>query len=358
MRADLADVVGRVCGIHAQVMSSAELSLGLRVDGLTQRDVREAIWHDQTLTRTYGLRGTIHIFATTELPMWLAALRAITEPHVAKRAERQNLPAPKLRKLLNAFPDALEDRILTRSELAHELERRLGRWVTEQRFPAFGGTMPSWHLGLSVAAYAGILAFGPPRGSKVTYVRLPPQEPMDGEDAKREVLRRYVWAYGPTTHVEFARWFSTSAPEARQLFDDLSGELEEVDIEGWRAWRSRHAPLPPSKGGSSVHLLPPFDAYVVGCHPRAQLMPEDLVPAGIRTTGTAAPWHVLLLDGVVSGLWSRQRTGKRLTIRVDAYTQLNRLQKEGVADQADRIGRILDAPVDLEFGTVEQRGHL
>ena len=60
----------------------------------------------------------------------------------------------------------------TRDELAEALEHRLGAWVTERAHPAFAGYMPRWHLALQPAALAGVLAFGPNRGARVTYVRL------------------------------------------------------------------------------------------------------------------------------------------------------------------------------------------
>ncbi len=40
----LAEVVGAVCGIHAQIAASAELQLCLRLDGLSQPQVRAALW--------------------------------------------------------------------------------------------------------------------------------------------------------------------------------------------------------------------------------------------------------------------------------------------------------------------------
>ena len=40
----LVDVVSGLVGLHAQVMSSAELQLAARIDGLRASDVREALW--------------------------------------------------------------------------------------------------------------------------------------------------------------------------------------------------------------------------------------------------------------------------------------------------------------------------
>src|SRR6266571_9162384 len=81
--AALVDLAHRTCGIHAQVMASAELSICARVDGITQQDVREALWRDRTLVKAWTIRGTLHLHPAEELPLWYAALRAVspTDPH-------------------------------------------------------------------------------------------------------------------------------------------------------------------------------------------------------------------------------------------------------------------------------------
>ena len=52
------DVVGDLCGLHAQVMSSAELTLWARVDGLTREEVGELLWEHRHLVKTWAMRGT------------------------------------------------------------------------------------------------------------------------------------------------------------------------------------------------------------------------------------------------------------------------------------------------------------
>jgi hypothetical protein len=43
-RRRLVDVVGEMVGLHAQVMSSAELQAAARIDGLRRTDVQDALW--------------------------------------------------------------------------------------------------------------------------------------------------------------------------------------------------------------------------------------------------------------------------------------------------------------------------
>ena len=67
-------VASRLCGLHAQVISSAELTLWARVDDLDRQAVRRALWEERTLVKTWAMRGTLHLLPAHELPVWHAAL--------------------------------------------------------------------------------------------------------------------------------------------------------------------------------------------------------------------------------------------------------------------------------------------
>jgi hypothetical protein len=355
----LGEVAGAVCGVHAQMMPSAEISLGLRVAGATRSDLRTELWERRSLVKTYGLRGTVHLFPTAELPLWLAALRANPEPQRSLPEERTLDPAQE-KAVVEAIADALDGRPLTRDELEAEVARRVGDWALEPGLPAFGGTWPRWVPGIGAAARAGVLCFGPNRGNKVTYLRVDQwvgtSGPVDGAQALTEVLRRFLVAYGPATHREFARWFRTDERAAAAMVRSLDTEVEEVDVEGWRGWLpAADEPAPDAAG--SVRLLPHFDCYVVGAHPRARFLPPVWAERGLPS-GTAAQLPVLLVDGAVGGLWHRRRAGRRLEITVEPFGRLTARQRREVAAEADRVGAILEASVTVTFGPVPARPHL
>src|SRR5215211_9150838 len=69
-----------LCGVHAQILSAAELSIGRRIQGATRRDVRRALWDERSLVKTFGPRGTVHLLPTRDLPMWTGALSALPRP--------------------------------------------------------------------------------------------------------------------------------------------------------------------------------------------------------------------------------------------------------------------------------------
>jgi hypothetical protein len=64
---ELVQVVARICGLHAQVRSSLELSLWARIDGLDPDAVREALWQRRSLVKLWAARGTLYQLPAVEL---------------------------------------------------------------------------------------------------------------------------------------------------------------------------------------------------------------------------------------------------------------------------------------------------
>lgn len=52
-----ADIVRTLCGAHAQVLSAALWSIGLRSASLTESEVRDALWIEHSLVKTFGPLG-------------------------------------------------------------------------------------------------------------------------------------------------------------------------------------------------------------------------------------------------------------------------------------------------------------
>jgi len=75
-RQDFINAVRRAGGIHAQVMSAAELAIGARADGLSPQDVQSARWKDRRLIKTWAMRAELHLIPAKRLP----ALRGCPPP--------------------------------------------------------------------------------------------------------------------------------------------------------------------------------------------------------------------------------------------------------------------------------------
>jgi uncharacterized protein YcaQ len=120
-------VASRLCGLQAQVMSSAELMLWARLENLDRQAVQHALWQDRTLVKTWAMRGTLHLLPAAELPLWHAALstsRRYRKP--AAWRKYFGISQQQLTQLTDAIAASLEGCQLTREELAQKVSGLLG----------------------------------------------------------------------------------------------------------------------------------------------------------------------------------------------------------------------------------------
>jgi hypothetical protein len=358
-RARPADIVGAICGAHAQVLSAAELSIGLRITGLTRADVQHALWTEHSLVKTYGPRGTVHLLPAQDLPMWTGALSAIPRSP-SPLPQDAHLTPEQTDDIVAAIAVVLEDAELTVDELTEALVAACGPWAGALVMPAFNGMWPRWRQAIATAANRGALCFGPNRGRNVTYTNprrwLPGFRPDDGPSALADVVRRYLQAYGPATPQHFAQWLAAPRRWATELFDALAGELEQVAVEGGPAWLVAGDTALPPTAPQGVRLLPYFDAYVVGCQPREWLFP-GMATARALSGGQAGNLPVLLIAGTVAGIWHQRRSGRKLDITVEPFDRLTDAQRRELDEQVERIGEFLEGKPELTIGTVTVGRH-
>ena len=255
-----ADIVRAMCGAHAQVITAAELSVGMRSSGTTVAEVRRALWDDATLVKAFGPRGTVHLLPADDLSLWTGALGAI--PPAAHSGGF--LTAAQTDEVVEAIDQALADGDLSVDELGEAVIGRTGAWAGELVMPAFQGMWPRWRAALATAGSRGVLCFGPNRGRLVTYrspaSMLPGFRPADAASALAWLVRSYLRAYGPATSAHFAQWLGVSRPWAAEVFDTLAGELAPATVEGAPAWVASGDTGKARAKPSGIRLLPYFDA--------------------------------------------------------------------------------------------------
>ena len=355
-----ADIAGVVCGAHAQVLSAAELSIGRRIAGATRADVQRALWEDRTLVKTFGPRGTVHLLATADLPMWTGALSALPSS-VPMHPEPVRFTPDQADEVIAAIGDALADTELTVDELTEAIVDRTGPWAGERTMDAFQDKWPRWRQLTSTAAHRGVLCFGPNRGRNVTYTNphrwLPGFRPDDGDAALRTLVTRYLYAYGPATPQHFARWLSIPPRRAVELFDELAGELEHVELDGEPAWvlaGDTGTPASRTEGSACCRTSTRSSSRVSlgsGC------IPDAAATRGLTPTGQAGNYPVLLVDGVVGGVWHQRRSGRKLTITVEPLRELTATQRRQLDDEVELVGAVMEAEPTLTVGTVTVGPH-
>src|SRR5229473_7494725 len=143
---------------------------------------------------------------------------------------------------------------------------------------------------------------------------------------------------------------SVSPPGRRYaagLFGKLAGELEQVEVDGVPGWTVAGDTSTPPRPHRGIRLLPYFDAYVVAGQPRERLYPGAAATRALTPAGQAGNYPVLLVDGVVGGVWHQRRSGRKLAITVEPLRELTPPQRRQLDDEVGRVGAVMEATATL-----------
>jgi len=350
-------VVARLCGLHAQLTSSAELTLWARVEGLDRDAVARALWEERSLVKTWAARGTLHLLPAADYGTWVGALSA--------RAERAFLNASRLRYFgvtraqVEAIAAAL-DAVLrdgeprSRAELTEAIARESGDAALAEK------ASESWGSLLKHAAAVGALIFGPGEGQRVRFTHPTPWlgawEQAAAQEALAAVARGWLGLAGPMTREELARWWGVAPADGGRLLRLLGDEVAPVTVDG-EPMHALAADLPLLEEASAtegvVRLLPAFDQWTIAVTRHA----ERLLPAGVdrarvyRAQGWISP--VVTVDGRIAGLWRHELRGATLTVAVEPFGRLARERRAAVAAEAERLGAFLGGEPALRWGPLD-----
>ncbi|GAA1551925.1 DNA glycosylase AlkZ-like family protein [Brevibacterium picturae] len=210
-----------VCGVQNSPPGSALLALNARVSGVTREAVNAAISDDKSLLQSWCMRGAPFYFPTIDLPIFTTGALPTTEDGrrhfvlgVEASLNRLEMSlAEVVDRTRNAIGTVLSGRTLTVNDLgtdiaeqiAHELPKsKRADWESEGPYakgqPLGEGVV---HFCLRILTLQKVICFAPREGNKAPFVLL--DEWIDNdvpemapEDARAELLRRYLHAYGPS----------------------------------------------------------------------------------------------------------------------------------------------------------------
>jgi hypothetical protein len=316
---DVCDAVRSVVAFHSSDPASVFLSAWARTQELEIRRLESALYAERTLVRMLAMRRTLFVVPRELVPVVDAAASQAVAANERRKLEKfidesgvSDDPAAWLAAAGAAALAALEARgEASTSELAgdHPLLAERLRMGLGTRWEADVGAASRVLL---LLAAEGKIVRGRPRGgwtaSQYRWVpieRLGPLERPEPGDARAELLRRYLAAFGPVTETDMRWWTGWSARNARAAL--ASVRHAEVDLDGAVGYVLRDDLEPEPREVPSAALLPALDPTTMGWKLRDWYLGPH-VEAVFDRNGNAGP--TVWWGGRVVGGWAQRRDGE------------------------------------------------
>ena len=280
-------VLRGLCGLQAQFYGNCLHALRLRCGKAPDEDILRT-----STVKTWTLRGTLHLIAQSDLPLFLYNGRSHFLRSCDTMENDDHLSAARKRELAAIILDAAQKGCGGREELCE----------------------------------SGVLSHTAQQ--KKAFRPCPPFAPMTKADALRALMRRYLTRYGPVTVQDAAYFFGLPQRELLPVIESLSPQelickgkifysLGDINITG---------------DLSCCRFLAGFDPLMLGYEKRSNpFLPEEALRGVFTLAGIVRP--SILLDGKIVGVWKRR--GK--TVELTGLMPLQSLQRKRIEEEALQI---------------------
>ena len=327
--------VAHLCGLQAQEPQEPFVGLWTRLQDLDPADVTAGL-EERQLVRAHLMRRTVHLVTADDAWHWRPRHQDLLRRRTVGTYTRE-LGGTDLDELAAAARDLLAD---GHGRSLGDIGRALAT-----RWPQPGPRV------LGEVAVAGLLPTVqlPPRGTwrstagaryqlMSTWLGRDPsaQGASESDTAGRDLVRRYLTAFGPAATADLRAWCGlTGLPAAVTAVRDELVSFR--DARGRELLDLAEAPRPDPDTPAPVRFLPAFDNVVLGYHDRSRIIDDE--HRGLSVAGA----RMVLVDGRVAATWTHapDDTSAGGTVTVTPLHRLTRVQRAEVGQEAHRLAAFL-----------------
>jgi hypothetical protein len=349
--ASSADVAARLIGLHATDPATPFLSLWARLPGFTRADLHTDLHEKRTLVKHLAMRRTLWVVRVDDLP----AIQAVASDRVAAverrrllaDAEKAGLPADWLDTACSAVLSHLAEHGATSARALRAALPELAGNYDPAPGKRWGGATPLAPRVLTVLAVRGDIVRGPNDGtwlvSRPHWVATADwlgavAEPVPAGPASAELMRRWLYAFGPATETDIKWWFGNTLTWVRAALRDVGAvEVALDDDPGGGVGYALPDDLEPApETGPWAALLPSLDPTTMGWVQRSWYLGEHRGHVFDRN-GNAGPtaWW----DGRIVGGWGQDTDGR---VELHLLDDLDRDARTALARRAAELTDWLD----------------
>ena len=310
-------VIERLVGMQAQWPAAPYVGIWTRTTSF-RREALERELAKAAVVKATVMRQTLHLVTRRDYALLRAAQSETNFPWESSQAKRL---APSLRAFVADGP------VTTADALAH-LEREHGLTGIDGR-RAWRGARVRAHV---LHHHETALWHARPEGR---FVAIDEPEAHVPVEARAEILRRYLAAFGPASRRDIGAWSMMHVPELQRALERLEPLRRFRDEHGRELLDVPRAPLPDVETPAPVRFLPKWDNVLLAFADRTRVLPEQYRKTVIRMNGDVA--QTFLVDGFVAGIW-RVENGRVL---LEPFAALARSVQRELEDEAARLEAFL-----------------
>ena len=323
----LADAAASVVALHASDSPSVFLQARARMSRSSPGQIERELYEDRTVMRHLAMRRTLFLVPIAALPIVHAAASRAVGATERRRTIKMFTeagvgpdPAALLEELEEAGLAAVRERGEATTADLTALDPRLGQKITLARGKSYEATISVSQKVFFHLALDGKIGRGRPLGTWIgSQFRWSPIErwlpdgiaEMPVDDARAELVRRWLRAFGPGTDSDIRWWTGWTVAATRKALTAI--EAVEVELDGGTSGYVLPDDVDPSKVPEPwIALLPALDATTMGWRDRDwYLGPHG--PTLFDRNGNAGP--TIWADGRIVGGWARRSDGE-ITLRL------------------------------------------
>ncbi len=318
----LAEAATALVVLHATDPATVFLEGWARMLDASPASIERELYEEPTVLRMLAMRRTLFLVPLPDVPMvYAAGSRDVADrerPRTLKMLAGAGIgsdPGPHLAELEEVALAAIRERGEVATRELRGLDPRLAERFTVARGKSYEGSMAVISRVVHHLALDGRIGRGRPRGTWVSgQFRWSPIErwfpsgipQIDVEEARAELVRRWLGAFGPATRDDVRWWTGWTVGATRQALEAIGAV--EVGLDGGAAGYALPNDLEPVEPPPPwVALLPALDATTMGWTGRDWYLGSHR-PQLFDTAGNAGP--TIWVDGRIVGGWAQRRSGE------------------------------------------------
>ena len=310
-------VIERLVGMQAQWPPAPYVGIWTRATSFRRETLERELERGSVLKATV-MRQTLHLVTRRDYGILRSAMRETNLGWESPTAKRL---APSMRELAETGP-------VTTAEALEVLEREQGlTGITARR--AWSAARVRAH----VLHDPGTALWEPRNVGRFVAVEEPEAHVPD--EARAEMIRRYLAAFGPSSRRDINAWSKMDMPGIQRALDLLEPLRRFRDEQGRELLDIPRAPLPAADTPAPVRFLPKWDNVLLSFADRTRVLPDAYRKTVIRMNGDVA--QTFLVDGFVAGIW---RVEDR-RVALEPFEPLARAVRRELEDEAGRLEAFL-----------------